>query len=404
MVSAVKAVDWKQLGMDFKVFGRRFFTGDFSLIKPETHEQPAVAAHPPRMASLIVWRRALLFMACVLSVALLIKTCFDPHTFRGVYYDSQVETLQKQNPSAGKDEIRKAATESTDEFIRTAGESNVGIIDGILIGAWLTLIASFVFQLLAAKHWRDWKRSRKFALWAVGVILLPQLAAMLIPWAAMMDFKHLEGEFAAQGLDGAAGAGQVRMALQFLLVFALLGAAIPFFFGLFNGVLRASLATKTLVPSSIVCGWGTLLLALTIAVPWFMVLSVVDQFQADALVFIGVLCLLAAPLSLVFKSRRLGTPLASTEASSLVKRARLLLSGLNLAGVLLLVIYLSEKDILNTGQIVTGVLQYFANLMIITVVAVDLLVLLLDRAHRKLANDTAPEEPLRQLGEVLPRA
>jgi len=389
--------------MDFKTFGQRFFTGDFALIKPESHEQPAVAAHPPRMAALIVWRRALLFMACVLSVVLLIKTCFDPHTFRGVFYDSEVQTLEKQNPTAGKEEIKKAATESTDSFITTAGESNVRVIDGILIGAWLTLIASFVFQVLAAKHWRDWPRSRKYAMWAVGVILLPQLTAMLIPWAAMMDFKHLEGGLAAQGLDGAAGAAQVKMGLQILLVFALLGAAIPFFFGLFNGVLRASLATKTLVPSSIVCGWGTLLLALTIAVPWYIVLSVVDQFQADALVFLGVLCLLAAPLSLVIKSRRLGTPLTPEEASSTVKRARLLLSGLNLAGVLLLVIYLSEKDILNSGQIITGILQYFANLMIITVVAVDVLVYLLDRAHRKLANDASPAESLRQLGEVLPR-
>ena len=53
-------------------------------------------------------------------------------------------------------------------------------------------------------------------------------------------------------------------------------------------MLRASLATKTLVPASIVCGWGTMLLALTIAVPWFIVLSIVDQMQADVLIFIGV--------------------------------------------------------------------------------------------------------------------
>lgn len=48
-------------------------------------------------------------------------------------------------------------------------------------------------------------------------------------------------------------------------------------------------------------------------------------------------------------------------------------------------------------------IHYFANLMLVQVVAVDMLVLLLDRAHRKLA-DAAPEEPLRQLGEVLPGA
>ena len=87
----------------------------------------------------------------------------------------------------------------------------------------------------------------------------------------------------------------------------------------------------------------------------------------------------------------------------MVRKARMLLAGLNIAGVVLLLVYLNEKDAISVSQTITGVLHYFANVILIQVVAVDMLVLLLDRAHRKLAADTAPGEPLRQLGEVLPR-
>ena len=152
------------------------------------------------------------------------------------------------------------------------------------------------------------------------------------------------------------------------------------------------------------CGWGTILLALTICVPWFIVLSIVNQIQADALIVIGVLCLLAAPLSIVLTARRLGMPLSPDEASSLVKKAKLKLTGLNATGVLLVLAYFDEKNLVNASTITTMVIHYFGNLMLVQVVAVDMLVRLLDRAHRKLANDTAPDEPLRQLGEVLPQA
>ena len=119
---------------------------------------------------------------------------------------------------------------------------------------------------------------------------------------------------------------------------------------------------------------------------------------------LGVISLLAAPLSLVLKARRLGVPLTSEEASAVVARAKMLLTGLNAGGMLLLLYYFSEKDIVGASDVISLVLHYFGNLMLISVVAVDVLVLLLDRAHRKLAADTAPDAPLRQLGEVLPGA
>jgi len=222
---------------------------------------------------------------------------------------------------------------------------------------------------------------------------------MLLPWTAMMDFKHLE----QQGVEAAA-LGQMKMTVQIALLGSVLMSAMPFFYGLFNGILKASLSTKTLVPASIVCGWGTMLLAITICVPWFIVLSIVDQIQADALIVMGVICLLAAPLSIVLTARRLGTPLTPEEASVLAKKAKLKLTGLNAAGVCLVLVYFDEKNLLNASQVTTMVIHYFANLMLVQVVAVDMLVLLLDRAHRKLATDAAPEEPLRQLGEVLPGA
>ena len=84
-------MNWQQFGRDLVTFARRFATGDFARIVPEAHEQAAVASRSPRMASLMVWRRALLVLACLLTSAYFVKSCFDPHTFR-----SQFE--QPKNP------------------------------------------------------------------------------------------------------------------------------------------------------------------------------------------------------------------------------------------------------------------------------------------------------------------
>lgn len=399
MLAAVKNVDWQQFGKDLKTFGKRFAASDFAHITPEVHEQNAVAAFFPRMAALVVWRRALLTLASILTLILVIKSCFDPHTLSSQVEQKTVETQRKLQPKATADEIKaikEGAKADAEQTVKALGESNVGVINGLMIGLWISVMASLVFQAMAAREWRNWRRSRKLSLIALGALLIPQLLAMLIPWSAMMDFKHLE---AAAG-DPAQMAG-MKMGIQMMVLLVVLMNAMPFFYGLFNGVLRASLSTKTLVPASIVCGWGSMLLAITISVPWFIVLSIVDQFQADILFFTGVVCLLAAPLSIVLRSRRLGMPLTPEEATPLVRKAKFLLTGLNVAGVILLLVYFGEKDLVNASQITTLVIHYFANLLLVQVVAVDMLALLLHRAHRKLAADTAPGEPLRQLSEVL---
>ncbi len=405
IVAAMKSVNWQQFGKDLITFAKRFASGDFARIIPEPHEQSGVAGRLPRMASLMVWRRALLMLACVLTSAYFVKSCFDPHTFRSQLEKAQVESQTKLIPGtvSGQeraDEIKRieaGAKAQTDQTVEGLGESNVNVINALMIGLWLSVPVSLVFQILAARAWSDWRRSRRMALIAVAVLLGPQLVAMLVPWGALMDFTHLEAQ-------GAEQMTAMKTGIQLIVLFAVLMSALPFFYGLFNGVLRASLATKTLVPASIVCGWGSMLLAITISVPWFIMMSIVNQMQADALIVLGVVCLLAAPLSIVLKARRLGVSLSSEEATKVVAKAKLIFSVLNASGVLLLLSYLSEKDLVGADEVSTLVIHYFANLMLISVVTVDVLAMLLDRAHRKLASDPAPEEPLRQLGEVLPGA
>jgi hypothetical protein len=399
MMGAFKNVDWKQLGEDLKTFGQRFAAGDFAKISPKPHELPAVGGMASRMASFMVWRRALLILATILSIVLAIKSCFDPHTLESSYVEAETKTWKKANPHPSEAQIKQfeqTIIVQRQNITAGFGESNVSIFNTLIVGLWGSVFVSIVFIILAARDWRNWRKSRKWALLAVAVVLGPQLIAMLIPWGSMMNFKHL----AAQGM-GAEQIKSTKIGIQVLVLFVVLYTSLPFFYGLVNGVLRSSLSTKTLVPASIVCGWSSLLLAVTIAVPWFIAFSIVDQLELDALIVLGVLCLLAAPLSIVFKARRLGLPLTAEEATPLVKRTKLVLTSLNVVGMAMILAYLHDKEMVTPGDILTLVIHYFANLMLVQVVAVDMLVLLLDRAHRKLASDVSPDESLRQLGEVL---
>jgi hypothetical protein len=402
IVTTFKNVDWKQLGADLKTFGERFTASDFAKIHPKPHEQAAVSSYAPRMGALIVWRRALLTLACIFSFILIVKSCFEPHTLGGQIESENLKTWTKANPKATAAEVKQAKEqmrEQKNEIVKNLGETNVGVFDSLIVGLWISLFVSLVFMALAAKDWRTWRKSRKWAVIAVCCVLGPQLLAMLIPWGSLMTFKHLE----AQGAT-VETVRSTKIGIQIIVLLYVLNIALPFFYGLVNGVLRASLSTKTLVPASIVCGWGSMLLSVTIAVPWFIIFSIVDQLELDALIVLGVLCLLAAPLSIVFRSRRLGLPLTPEEATSLVKRTKLVLTSLNVAGMAMILAYLSDKNLVTGVDIATLVIHYLANLMLVQVVAVDMLVLLLNRAHRKLAADAAPDEPLRQLGEVLTAA
>jgi hypothetical protein len=402
MTAALKKVDWPSHLEAAKVFPRRFATGDFSLIQPLPHESAAVAGLAPRVAAHTVWRRALLVMACVLSFVVFIKHCFEPRTMEASVEENLITELKKAQPDAAKADIEKAAREQAAEQLKIIGSSNVSVIDGLMAAQLLVILASAVLQFMAARQWKERLLSQRLAMWALAVPMLFQIVIMLIPWSSLMDFSHIGPQLEARGLDGAAGASQIKLGMQTAMTTAVITSALPFFYSLFNGVLRSTLATKTLIPASIVCGWASILLAATIAVPWFFILSVVDQTRPDALIFLCVVCLLAAPLSSVFKGRRLGSPLSPSDATPVVKQSKLLFSLLNLAGVAMLVTYLLDKKVVKFTELIAPALSYFANLMLISVVSVDLLVRILERAHRKLAADEAPEEPLRQIGEAMP--
>ena len=114
----------------------------------------------------------------------------------------QVENQIKLIPNTASadvraEEIKRIKVEAkaqTGQMVEQFGESNIGVINALMIGLWLSVPASLIFQILAARAWANWRRSRKLALIAAGVVLVPQLLAMLIPWGALMDFKHLEAQ------------------------------------------------------------------------------------------------------------------------------------------------------------------------------------------------------------------
>jgi hypothetical protein len=159
----------------------------------------------------------------------------------------------------------------------------------------------------------------------------------------------------------------IAMAMGVMVIFTLA----PRVFGLFPGIVRASLTLRTLVPESPVPGYVVALIEPLFMV-FILVLVVIAAQVGNALTFFGLLGMLASTLMLLREVRTLCKPMSAEAMNAHIKPLRKRLVIVGGVGILLLIVGLHDlwKEV-GAWSITAAVGHLIGNIFLLTAVASD---------------------------------
>jgi hypothetical protein len=302
--------------------------------------RPAVSDETQQ--AFLAWRRSVLFMAALLMVPVALL-----HALESLHFE------------AGTPEGFKTLTSL----------------------ASLVEIGFAVFLWTQVPRWTKWKRQARALSWAwLGYFLTPFLV-FLYPLASSYDMGAI-GAAGEVGGDGGQAAQAAKMAIGIAIGAKALVSLAPKIISLLQGMIRASIATKTLFPGASAPGW-----LMVIAAPLYMIIFYVFvllpyHFTDSGLVVLGMILVLAAKGTLVRAGLGLTRPMLGEVARKATQRAlsvwvMLLLSGALciVAGLWDLVSQASPLSLFNFA------LSMAANILLLTLICTDAFITGLDRAR-----------------------
>ena len=293
--------------------------------------QPAITDDSQQ--AFMAWRRSVLFVAALLMIPVAIFHAIDNLDFDAA------------TPEVWKDL----------EYVSVAVEVGFALFLWTQVGKW--------------RAWRT--QSRRLA-WGWLFYFLTPFLIFLYPLASAIDYSGME---ASQSHAAKIAIGMAIGAQAFL-------SLAPKIISLLQGLIRASIATKTLFPGASAPGW-----MMVIAAPLYMIIFYVFvllpyHFTGSGLVVIGTLLVLSAKGSLVRAGLRLTRPMTDEHARRATQRAQTLWMTLLLSGIGFIVGGLWE--LISKASVVSlasFALSMAANILLLTLIATDTLIAGLDRAR-----------------------
>lgn len=307
----------------------RAFKADFLSQHAADDERSVLTALPkpiddPLAQDYVAWRRSVLWVSGVMLAIAFVIAIVDHRSIATMLAEQQ--QAQGQRVDIG-------------EIAVQLGKDNVEVIDNLMLFNLLLkgVIASLV--LFAAVRWQVVMRSRSLTRWAWLAALLVPLVVMAWPWAHSLDFTHLDR-------NGMAGAGAAVKGM-FALLFA--GSTLmmvgPKLIGLFPGIMRSSLALKTLLPEAAAPGWLTVVFAPILIGFLLFLLCFTSQAEGSYLLLGGLLLLAVGSTNYLRRARDLVRPHTPQEASTLVRGIRAQAKLFSGAGIVLIAIYAVSSNI-----------------------------------------------------------
>jgi hypothetical protein len=252
----------------------------------------------------------------------------------------------------------------------------------------LPTLAEVAFCLicwLSLRNWTQWRKQRRWLFIGWLLFMLTPFLVFVYPLKlAVMDAgRALTGEqMRALGYDPVLIYNRAIAPFAFAMI-ALLQLA-PKVISLMPGLIRSSLVIKLLFPGSSAPGWLIVMVAPLYAMIFYAILIIPYQFSASGWFIFGLLLVIVAQGLITRSGFALAKPLTQAEAIKHITRVRkfyifLLVTGLVsiVGGLGVLVDLLHMK----WTTVVTTVLKFETNVMILTTIGADLVMTNLDRAR-----------------------
>jgi hypothetical protein len=250
----------------------------------------------------------------------------------------------------------------------------------------LAEVAFCVICWLQLRNWTNWRKQRNWLL--VGWLLFmftPFLVFMYPLIAVFEETKRSMTDELVRSL-GVDGLSQLRSRAAMPLVFAMIALLqlAPKVISLLPGLIRSSMVIKLLFPGASAPGWLIVMCAPLYAMIAYALLIIPYQVSGSGWFIFGVVLLVLAQVLVMRSGFALARPLTQAEALQHITRIRkfylvlLITGGVSiLAGLGALVALLGLKF----TTVITTILKFEANVMILTTIGADLVVTNLDRAR-----------------------
>lgn len=238
-----------------------------------------------------------------------------------------------------------------------------------------------LFLWTQVPRWTAWARQSRTLWWGWLVYFATPFLIFLYPLASAYALG-VEGEMS--GLDRARVAMGMGVAIG---ADALLRLA-PKVISLLQGMIRASIATKTLFPGASAPGWLMVLCAPLYAILFYVFVLLPYQLTGSGFVVVGLIAILLAKSTLVGAGLKLTRPMTPDVARKVTRRAQIVWMTLLVSGAACIGIGL--RDIVSEMSVLTLInfgLSMASNILILTLIGADTVITGLDRARGSSADE-----------------
>lgn len=243
------------------------------------------------------------------------------------------------------------------------------------------------------KRWAHWRTQRRWLFWGWLLFMITPFVVFLYPLrAVLLDTVHRPVEtLAALGIGGT----YKRAVMPFVFAMIAMLQLAPKAISLMPGLIRSSLVIKLLFPGSTAPGWLIVMCAPLYALLAYVILIIPYQFTGSGWFVAGVLGVVAGQAVLARAGFALAQPLSEEEALRHIKRVRVYYVAVMFISAVLIIVALGslvKQFDLRVADVITAVLKFEANVLILTMIGADLVITNLDRARSQSVDRRHVEE------------
>jgi hypothetical protein len=264
-----------------------------------------------------------------------------------------------------------------------------GTLQTLLVLPILVEIGFVAFLWMQVPKWTAWRRQSRALAIAWLLSFATPFLVFLYPWASAFDLGQMdptEARAARVGLGLVVGAAAVI-------------SLAPQIISLLQGLIRASIATKTLFPGASAPGWLMVLAPPLYMIVFYVIAILPYHFAGNGFVAVGMLLVIAANASLVKSGLHLARPMTPEAARAASTQAQHVWTFLLVAGVLCLIGGLWDLvKAASVKSMASFALSLAAHTLVLTLIATDAIIAALDRARGVTPEERALADA--SLGEV----
>lgn len=275
----------------------------------------------------------------------------------------------------------------------------IGIIGSLRVTDWKAIFfvkftpaaAEAIFLWICwaqLKQWANWRKQRRKLFYGWLLFMLTPFVVFVYPLNTFFD--EIRGAVSSQekrlmlmalGVDGIYRQAVMPFVFSMIAMLQLAPKAIS----LMPGLIRSSMVIKLLFPGVSAPGWLIVMASPLYALLAYVILIIPYQFTGSGWFIAGVLGVVIGQAVLARAGFQLARPMSEAEALVQIKKVRRYYVTVMITSAVLIVVALGSlvmKLNLQWTDVVTAVLKFESNVLILTMIGADLVVTNLDKARK----------------------